>query len=582
MPNWKNMPKFQALLDKGRENGALTYAEIGEVLSEVVTNPDQINDIMSEFESCDISVIDPDEVVEESENIESEDNSEMDMPDKMVGKPGSFIDPVRLYLREMGNSALLDRAGEVRIAKRIEEGEREVLYALVEVPMALEEMGRLRNGLYDNTVKLKDVVRTIEEEDPDSDEEITQKNRILDLLGEIFTLYRKKKRLYKRMDECVPGPRRVAALQREIVEYKNSLVEMLMTIKPEKTLLDRMIGDIEDYAAQMKNCQNDVSAYIMTLGKSRELIMKVFGELKQGKLNLHEAAQKLDLGIDEFCAFREIVIGKLEILERLKDKCCHGIDDLEETIWRLKRANDMAIRARQEMIRANLRLVVSVAKKYTGRGLQFLDLIQEGNMGLMKAVDKFEYQRGYKFSTYATWWIRQAITRAISDQGRTIRVPVHMVETLNRINKVTRALVQEKGRNPTVDELASRMDTPIDKIRKAMQIVKEPLSLETPVGEEEDVNLGDFIEDTEAVSPEGEAINQKLSIEVAEALSNLSAREEQVLKKRFGIDDSSDHTLEEIGQLFNVTRERIRQIEAKALSKLRHPIRSQKLRIFYH
>ncbi|GFM35578.1 RNA polymerase sigma factor RpoD [Desulfovibrio psychrotolerans] len=587
MGNIKDIQQIKTLIAKGKVSGFLTFDEVNKALPAEVNTPEQIEEIIGIFDQLDIAIVDTEKegkaiavTPSESEDEPADVDIELTEDEDSADYATRSTDPVRMYLREMGAVPLLDRDGEVVIAKKIEMGEQDVLYALVEVPVAVEELIHVGDDLKENRIKLKDVVKTIEEDDP-SEDELNQRERVIKLLDEIKSVYKKRKKIYLKLDECATLDRRVAGLQKEIISFKEEIVDRLRDIKLEKTLIDRIIETVEDYVRQMHNCQRDLSAYILSTGKTQVDIQSLFQKLEEREINPVLAADELGLTVEELFSFKEMIVGKIEILKRLQEKCCHNVGDLEEVLWRIKRGNSAAMRAKQELIRSNLRLVVSIAKKYTNRGLQFLDLIQEGNIGLMKAVDKFEYQRGYKFSTYATWWIRQAITRAIADQARTIRIPVHMIETINKLIRTSRYLVQELGRDPTPEEIAERMDYPIDKVKKVLKIAKEPISLETPIGDEEDSSLGDFIEDKKAVAPSEEVVNTKLSEQIASVLADLTPREEQVLRKRFGIGEKSDHTLEEVGKLFNVTRERIRQIEAKALRKLRHPVRSQTLRSYY-
>ena len=588
MSNIKEIQQIKTLIAKGKLNGFLTFEEVNKALPSEVNTPEQIEEIIGIFDQLDIAIVDsekdgkklgltPQESDEEAPGVAQLDLTE---DEESADYSSRSTDPVRMYLREMGAVPLLDREGEVHIAKKIENGELDVLYALVEVPVAIEELVNVGEDLKLNKVKLKDVVKTIEEDDPTEDE-MNQRQRVILLLEDIKNNFRKKKKIYTKLDECARLDRRVYGIQKEIMCYKEEVVSRLRDIKLEKTLIDRIIETVCDYVRQMHNCQRDLSAYILSVGKTQAEILVLFRQLDERTINPVLASDALGLTVEEVFSFKEMIYGKIEILERLQCKCCHNVTDLEEVLWRIRRGSIAAQRAKQELIRSNLRLVVSIAKKYTNRGLQFLDLIQEGNIGLMKAVDKFEYQRGYKFSTYATWWIRQAITRAIADQARTIRIPVHMIETINKLIRTSRYLVQELGRDPTPEEIAVRMDYPLEKVKKVLKIAKEPISLETPIGDEEDSSLGDFIEDKKAVAPSEEVVNTKLGEQIASVLADLTPREEQVLRKRFGIGEKSDHTLEEVGKLFNVTRERIRQIEAKALRKLRHPVRSQLLRSYY-
>ncbi|MDE5879279.1 MAG: sigma-70 family RNA polymerase sigma factor, partial [Desulfovibrio sp.] len=457
MSNLKEVQQIQVLIAKGKGAGFLTFDEVSKALPVEMNTQEQFEEIIGIFEQLEILIVDSEKdgkkisAASDGDEEMSEGNLDLAEDEDSGDYSSRSTDPVRMYLREMGAVPLLDRDGEVVIAKKIEMGEQDVLYALVEVPVAVEELINVGEDLRQNRIKLKDVVKTIEEDDP-SEDEMNQRQRVILLLDEIRQVFKKKRNYYRRLDECCTLERRVADLQKKIIAFKEDIVTRLRDIKLEKTLIDRIIETVEDYVRQMHNCQRDLTAYILATGRTQAEIQQLFDGLEKREINPVEAARDLRLSVDELFSFKEMIMGKIEILNRLQEKCCHNVGDLEEVLWRIKRGNSAAMRAKQELIRSNLRLVVSIAKKYTNRGLQFLDLIQEGNIGLMKAVDKFEYQRGYKFSTYATWWIRQAITRAIADQARTIRIPVHMIETINKLIRTSRYLVQELGRDPTPEE----------------------------------------------------------------------------------------------------------------------------------
>ncbi len=600
--------QLKLLIARGKEQGYLTYAEVNDHLPNDIVDPEQIEDIVNMINDMGITVYekapDSESILLSDAPVATDDEATEEAAQAIATVDSEFgrtTDPVRMYMREMGTVELLTREGEIRIAKRIEEGLNEVKQSVSMFPGTIDVLAMAYAPIQAGEARLQDLltgfidpnapdeiappapreVPTADDKSNNDDSDDAEAEEVVDLGPDPVEADKRMQSIFRRHKRVVPDMDKLGTDDKKVIKARLKLASEIMELKLAPKLFDLLVNSLRDVVASIRVQERKIMQIcVRDSGMPRKDFLATFPANETNLKWVDKHIKSKRKHSSALLKMREEIQKSQKRLQIISDESHLTIPEIKEINREMSIGEAKARRAKKEMVEANLRLVISIAKKYTNRGLQFLDLIQEGNIGLMKAVDKFEYRRGYKFSTYATWWIRQAITRSIADQARTIRIPVHMIETINKLNRISRQMLQEMGREPTPDELAVRMDMPEDKVRKVLKIAKEPISMETPIGDDEDSHLGDFIEDTTVSSPIEAATSESLKETTHNVLAGLTPREAKVLRMRFGIDMNTDHTLEEVGKQFDVTRERIRQIEAKALRKLRHPSRSEKLRSF--